>query len=287
MVNTQPLVTIAIPTYNRSEKYFRESFESVLNQSYRNLEIIVADNASSKIDIEAIVNSYSDERVKYHRHQENIGLAANWTWCVRAASGEWINIFHDDDIMMPDNVLNAIATAELYPQVVFQYSDAISINQNGKELRKQWFRSIVIKDHVHPGRLLLESLLISSDNVICPPSVFVRRSIYLENMPFSKFPILTCDLNMWLKILKSNVPSLVRNDFGVKYRLHAQQDTSKSRFKGKARLYYLLEFGRLFPSLPLSHKIIYLQKILESFLMLSKVRSGVIQLPTLERTNKT
>jgi len=61
--NVHPLVTIAIPTYNRADGYLREALASALNQTYQNIEIIVSDNCSTD-NSEAFIRGISDQRIR-------------------------------------------------------------------------------------------------------------------------------------------------------------------------------------------------------------------------------
>ncbi|WP_368427632.1 glycosyltransferase family 2 protein [Sulfuricaulis sp.] len=58
------MVTIGIPTYNRVNRYLRETLESALGQSYSNLEFVVSDNGSTD-NMESIVRSYADPRIRF------------------------------------------------------------------------------------------------------------------------------------------------------------------------------------------------------------------------------
>ena len=86
MIDTHPLVTIAIPTYNRADAYLEQALKSAVGQTYTNLEIIVADNCS--IDhTETVVKKFSDQRIRYVRHKKNIGANNNFNYCVKQANG--------------------------------------------------------------------------------------------------------------------------------------------------------------------------------------------------------
>ena len=98
-----PLVTIAIPTYNRAEKTLPETLRSAIAQTYANLEIIVSDNCSTDSTAD-VVRSIGGARVVYVRQSENLGLAGNQNDCVERASGAYVLILHDDDLIDPDFV---------------------------------------------------------------------------------------------------------------------------------------------------------------------------------------
>ena len=96
--NKTPLVTIAIPTFNRAGTYLPGALRAACQQSYTNLEILVSDNASSDATGE-LVKREGDSRVRYHRHPENIGSARNTNYCIQAAKGEYTLLLNDDDLI--------------------------------------------------------------------------------------------------------------------------------------------------------------------------------------------
>ena len=99
----RPFVTIAIPTYNRSDGYLREALESALAQDYEPVEIVVVDNASTD-STGAYVASMADERLRYIRNETNLGVNGNFNACLEHARGEYFLLLHDDDRIDPDFV---------------------------------------------------------------------------------------------------------------------------------------------------------------------------------------
>ena len=99
--NSQPLVTIAIPTYNRADSYLKQALESAVNQTYQNIEIIVSDNCSTD-NTEAVVKGFSDPRIRYFRQARNIGANNNFNFCLEQARGAYFLLFQDDDLIDAD-----------------------------------------------------------------------------------------------------------------------------------------------------------------------------------------
>lgn len=96
-----PLVTIAIPTYNRAVSYLPQALQSALSQTYSNLDIVVADNCSSD-NTEAIVRNLADSRVRYFRQPVNIGAHANFKFCLEQARGVYFLLLQDDNLIDED-----------------------------------------------------------------------------------------------------------------------------------------------------------------------------------------
>ena len=101
--NVHPLVTIGIPTYNRADVYLRETLAGAMNQTYQNIEIIVSDNCSTD-NTETFVKGISDPRLRYFRHNNNIGANNNFNYCLEQANGDYFLLLQDDDMIDNDFV---------------------------------------------------------------------------------------------------------------------------------------------------------------------------------------
>jgi glycosyltransferase involved in cell wall biosynthesis len=95
--NSLPLVTIAIPTYNRAE-YLAHALESAVKQTYQNIEIIVSDNCSTDCT-ENVVRGFNDPRIKYFKQKKNVGPDPNWNFCLQHATGMFFLLLQDDDLI--------------------------------------------------------------------------------------------------------------------------------------------------------------------------------------------
>jgi glycosyltransferase involved in cell wall biosynthesis len=94
-----PLVTIGIPTYNRINSLER-AIKCAINQTYKNLEIIISDNATPGADVEILVKGYmrSDSRISFKKHTDNFGLEKNFQYVINVANGKYLLLAADDDI---------------------------------------------------------------------------------------------------------------------------------------------------------------------------------------------
>jgi len=97
-----PKVSVVIPAYNRP-LLLQRAIQSVLNQSYRNIEIIVVDDASTEA-IFPTLNTFSQFNIKYAKHPQNKGLAASRNTGSKMAEGEFINFLDDDDELDPSKI---------------------------------------------------------------------------------------------------------------------------------------------------------------------------------------
>jgi glycosyltransferase involved in cell wall biosynthesis len=114
--SSSPLVTIAIPTYNRADSYLPQALKSALNQTYPNLEIIVSDNCSTDGTM-AFVSGITDPRLRYFRHNVNIGAHNNFKFCIDQAKGSYVLLLHDDDLIDNDLIESCIRAAGGMPDI--------------------------------------------------------------------------------------------------------------------------------------------------------------------------
>src|SRR3990170_1014903 len=97
-----PTVSVVVPVYD-TENYVKECLDSILRQSFSDMEVIVVDDASPD-EAAAMVEGYcrSDARVRLIRHRTNRGLPASRNAGLRAATGRYVYHVDSDDILPPD-----------------------------------------------------------------------------------------------------------------------------------------------------------------------------------------
>lgn len=97
-----PLVSICIPTYNREDTIL-DAIDCAVNQSYKNIEILVSDD-QSKDNTVSIIKKIKDPRIKLVVQKQNLGMIQNWNYCIKEAKGEYIKFLHSDDLISNDCV---------------------------------------------------------------------------------------------------------------------------------------------------------------------------------------
>ena len=109
------LISVIIPSYN-SGKFLGEAIESVVNQTYKNIEIIVINDGSTD-NTEEIAKKWQkrDERVRYLKHKENKGPSAARNTGIKNSRGEYIAFLDDDDEWLPEKLERVI---EIPPKTI-------------------------------------------------------------------------------------------------------------------------------------------------------------------------
>jgi len=98
----KPLVSIIIPTYNRA-KYIKKAIHSCLNQSYKNIEVLVIDDCSPD-NTKEVIESIKDDRIKYFKNEKNSWSCFSRNHWIKKAKGDYINFLDDDDELLENKI---------------------------------------------------------------------------------------------------------------------------------------------------------------------------------------
>lgn len=127
-----PMVSIGVPVYNGGG-YLAGSLQSLVGQTYANLEIIISDNASTDASGEVCLEfAARDPRIRYVRQPENIGGVANHNQVFELARGEFFMWASADDLWLPTYVERCVAELLAHPDVVLVYSINARIDEQGQ-----------------------------------------------------------------------------------------------------------------------------------------------------------
>ncbi|MCM1125210.1 MAG: glycosyltransferase [Lachnospiraceae bacterium] len=126
--------SILVPAYETKEEYLRAMLQSVLDQTYDNFELLLAD-ASESDGVEQIVKSYQDPRIKYRRLKQNAGISANTNQALMYATGDYAALLDHDDLLAPDALYEMAkeihAQEEQNIQLQMLYSDEDKCDGSG------------------------------------------------------------------------------------------------------------------------------------------------------------
>ncbi len=241
-----PKVSVLIPTYNRSA-FLKQAIESVLNQSLQDFEIIVVDNFSTD-NTEEVMQVYSKNgNIIYVKNSANLGAVNNYNRALRLASGQYIHLFSDDDIMNePDNLAIKAKILDDFPNVGLVHSFTYGIDECGivKDTKqhipeKNWAK-LYKNSPVAKGKICFD-ILYNSSNFISMPTVMLRKSILDANkLEFNNQLNYLIDWDMWLKMSFLSDFYYINRPL-VYYRTHTNNETNHLLHK-----YYEIHFLELF-----------------------------------------
>jgi glycosyltransferase involved in cell wall biosynthesis len=130
-----PLVTIAIPTYNRADSFLPIVLEAALAQTWPRLEVLVGNNASTDGTAELLAG-YRDPRIRVLNHERNLGANGNFNSLLEAARGDWFLLFHDDDMIDVDFVEICMGELEAGRDLGFIRTGVRAIDHAGRVVKE-------------------------------------------------------------------------------------------------------------------------------------------------------
>ena len=135
-----PSVDILLATYNSNEKYLREQIESLISQSYQNINIIVSDDASTNGTIE-ILKEYEqkDNRIKVYRQNQNIGFNNNFEFLLQQSTAEYIMFCDHDDVWYKTKVEKCLNKL-IESKASMVYCNSRQIDENNKVIEDNYFK---------------------------------------------------------------------------------------------------------------------------------------------------
>lgn len=218
----QPFVSLCIPCYNMAN-YVGDAIASVVAQSWKNLEIVVVDNASTD-DSWSVIQDWAarDSRIRAFHFDDWVRMPSNWNRALREARGDYVNLLSADDILLPEFVEQCMAMFAQRMGLGYVFTERALLDSEGAVHEEiPFYQTSAIIPGLEEGRL----------NVIgshtAPSQVLIRRAC-LERVGFydERFDW-AFDMHMLLKLNLYYDVGYVQ-DALCHYRVHA--DMSSSRF---------------------------------------------------------
>ena len=184
-------VSVVIPAYNNADLTV-QTVESVLNQTYKNIEVIVVDDGSTDNTGERLV-SYAD-RIKYV-HKKNGGASSARNLGIRLATGEYIGLLDCDDMYLPQKIEKSVDYLERNPDFSFIHTPGRFIDKEGKPSRTYPFFK-----RRQVGWIAKRLL---SRSYICNSTVVVRKACFEKVGFFDESIFIPADWDMWLRLAEN------------------------------------------------------------------------------------
>ena len=132
----KPEISVIMPVYN-SEKFLRESMQSILNQTFKDFELIIINDCSTDNSLKIIKKfQEKDKRIKIISNKKNIGAAGARNKGLRIAKGKYVAILDSDDLALKKRFVMQFNYLEKNPNIFLVGSSAIYIDENGREVRR-------------------------------------------------------------------------------------------------------------------------------------------------------
>lgn len=196
---TDPKISVCIPVFN-GEEFIKQAIESVLNQSFKDFELVVVDNNSTDSTV-ALVKEFNDPRIKLFKNETNIGMIPNWNKAIEHSKGTYIKILPADDLLMPECLKLQVEVLENDPsqQISLVCGTRNIIDKKGRII---FTRGFAKKKAILSGEKAINKVIRSGGNIIGEGgAVLFRKEILKKTGVFNSPIFYVLDLDLWFKIL--------------------------------------------------------------------------------------
>ncbi len=135
-----PKISLVVATFNTPITYLKEMIDSVMNQTYSNWELCIADGSTNDEVIHYLNHSYSDSRIKITRLDKNYGIAGNMNEAIKISTGDYIALYDHDDTLEPQTLFEFVQVLNENPNIQVIYSDEDKINEDGSTYFQPHFK---------------------------------------------------------------------------------------------------------------------------------------------------
>lgn len=226
-------VSVLVPVCN-GETFLAECLESILAQDFEDMEILIADDASTDGSV-ALVERYAarDSRIRWWKNPENLGLPGNHNVCLHQARGEYVKFIHaDDKLLSTSTIRQMVAALDDNPSVVL-----VGCQQHltGAKSRPTIFSK---KSGVYDGKRMIVTSLAQNTNLIGQPTLTLFRRSAAQRGFDDRF-VGHWDYEMWCHLLEQGDFFYLAEDLAT-WRVHENQQTARQEETGSAHHEHLV-----------------------------------------------
>ncbi len=218
-------ISVVTASYNYQD-YIKEAVQSVLDQTYKDWELIIVDDCSTDNSVE-VIKSFKDERIKLFINEKNLGLKETVKRGIENATGEWVVFLESDDILTPDYIEKKVEIAKKYTDVNLIFNDCEFFGDENRvkkvenDLRKT---RKVLRNKKYPAKMFYNFYL--SNKIFTFSSVMAKRIDLLKINFDTPIDVL---LDWWLWIQLSYLGKFYYlPEHLTKWRLHMDSYVFKS-----------------------------------------------------------
>ena len=248
-------VSVIIPTYNCA-RYIGEAIDSVLNQTYRGFEIIVADDGSTD-NTKDILKPYINDELIHYIYQPNHGPSAARNTGINVARGEYIAFLDADDLWVPTKLEKQVNFLDNNMNVALVFSDVCLFDETGimsdsflKDKKK--LKGIPISSDSSIGGVFARNIFddLLQENFIPTKTVVVRKNCIEEVGGFDETLFSVEDLDMWLRISRAYEIGYIKGSLAQK-RQHNANIGSNQKLALESKIRVLNKMLKMYSGLSL------------------------------------
>lgn len=202
-----PLVSVVVPLFN-GQPFIHVALESVLNQTYPNVEIVITDGGSTDGSREWLENLSADNLVKGYLPPGS-GAAANWTLACQLSSGAYVKLLCQDDVLHPEAIAQQVKDLKEFPTTRIAFAQRDIIDAKGRTLSKSRGCQGLAAGEIDGSAALLSGYKSGTNIYGEPVAVLFERQAMLDSLPWEDSEPFLLDLLFYSKILRQH-PAVVR-----------------------------------------------------------------------------
>ena len=196
----QPLVTVLMPNHNGA-KTIAESIQSVLDQTMKDFELLIVEDASTD-QSRQVIASFTDPRIRMMPFEQNEHICIALNTGIRSAKGKYIARIDSDDCWLPQKLEKQIAYMEAHPKCGASFSWVNVINEEGESLSASQSMFVeLFAAHNRPRAQWIHDFF-HNGSALCHPSAVFPRSVALELGGYRNSLVQVQDYDLWIRIAK-------------------------------------------------------------------------------------
>lgn len=214
-VNKQEKIDILMAVYNSNINFLTKQIDSILNQTYQNINLIISDDSSTNTDVKRVLEEYAskDNRIILYFQERNLGYLKNFEFLLTKSSSEYICFADQDDIWYENKVEKCINVLK-EKDVDLVYSDCKQIDENGQVLHESY-----LNYKNYPKVNGKDNILTFSRHFSIGCSCMFTKKIKEQMLPFTKSVMAHDWIDVYLASKQKGIACIEEQLF--EYRLHS------------------------------------------------------------------
>ncbi len=227
----QPALEIIILTYN-SASTLKATLDSIYRSYYPKLKLVLSDNASTD-DTLKVAESYSQKGLQIRARAKTIPMAAHWNLCIKECEADFLVLAHSDDLYSPAQFTSQIDFLLNEPKCDIVFTGGTYIDKNAKRIFDLSIPQEFSNRVLSPLKTIEKIMSVGNSFLLCPSAMY-RTKLFKEIGVFREDIPIACDLEYWLRTLKSNFGLAVLSEKHLQYRLSQNQTSAPLQVKSNA-----------------------------------------------------
>lgn len=234
------LVTCVITTYKREKSFLKRAIESVLNQTYSNIELLVMnDNHKDRYKniVSELIDEFDKSNITHVYSGKNIGVQKQRNKAIELANGKYISFLDDDDFWLSNKISSQVNLFNQNPKLGLVYGDYVILDIEDKQISKRIIDVPVYDSKEESLKELFRKNYIASTSI-----PLIKKDVFKKVGKFDESLIASQDYDMWVRIVREYEIVAVPFPIMVYYIHDGERISSNAQRKIKAEKIFLNKY---------------------------------------------